>query len=181
MNSSLGSSSTTVDAPVGQRLRARWFIWRVDCYLDGRMPRRRRREMRRELRANLAASAQDHGMQGAIDRLGHPTALAQGYVEGIENPVRWRTGAVAAIVTFTVLYLLTLLFFVAFSLGATQLGGDAASFNYAYEIAPGWGPLVGAGEANSFEVQLLSPFHLIVIFLAWLLGSRIWRWRPSAP
>ncbi|MCC5949777.1 MAG: hypothetical protein JJT89_15095 [Nitriliruptoraceae bacterium] len=162
------------------RLRARWFVWRVDASLDGRMPRRRRREIRRELRANLAASAQDHGMRGAIERLGHPTTLARGYVEGTDQRVRWRTGVLAALGTFTVLYLLTLFFLVAFSLGATEVAGSEVSFSYAYEVAPGWGPLVGAGEQTSFEVLLLSPFHLILIALAWVLGARIWRWRPAA-
>lgn len=181
MNPSPEQPSTAVEpAPLRQRIRARWFVWRVDFHLDGRMPRRRRREVRRELRANLAASARDHGMPAAIDRLGHPTTLAKSYVEGVDYPVRWRTGAVAAGVTFTVLVYSTLFFFIAFSLGATEVGGEGASFSYAYEIAPGWGPLVASGEAQNFELQLMSPIYLLLTALAWLLGTRIWRWRPSA-
>jgi hypothetical protein len=172
--------STGVDTPrLRQRARANWFVWRVDHHLDGRMPRRRRREIRQELRANLAASAQDHGLQGAIDRLGHPATLAAGYVEATGSPVRWRTGALSAVAMFAVLHALTLTFHIAFTHGAAVVGGDDASFSYAYEIAPGWGPLVGSGNAPTFEVLLLSPTHLTVITIAWLLGSRIWRWRPT--
>jgi hypothetical protein len=171
---------TRVSATPVQRLRARWFVWRVDHHLDGRMPRRRRREIRRELRANLAASADDHGLKTAIERLGHPATLADGYTEAIDYPVRWRTGALAATAVFTVMHALTLLFHVAFTLGARAVGGDDVSFSYAYEIASGWGPFVGSGDPPAaFEVLLLSPVHLILIATAWLLGSRIWRWRPA--
>ena len=181
MSPSSEQLSTGVGTPrLRQRARANWFVWRVDHHLDGRMPRRRRREIRRELRANLAASAQDHGLHAAIDRLGHPATLAAGYIEATGYPVRWRTGALAATAVFAVLHTLTLTFHIAFTLGAKAVGGDEAAFSYAYEIAPGWGPLVGSGNAPTFEVLLISPFHVIVIAIAWLLGSRIWRWRPTA-
>jgi hypothetical protein len=98
--------------------------------------------------------------------VGHPTTLAQGYMEGTGYSVRWRTGAIAALATFTLLYTLTLSFFIAFSFGATEIGGAGVSLSYAYEIAPGWGPLVASGDATSAEVLLMSPFHLILIAVA---------------
>lgn len=180
MSSAPEPQHTAVRATARQRLRARWFVRRVDHHLDGRMPRRRRREIRRELRTNLAAAAEVHGVPGAIERLGHPATLAASYAEAIDYPVRWRTGALAAATTFAVLHVMTLTFHVAVTLGAEEGGGEAAGFSYAYELAPGWGPLVGSGSPPVTEVLVVSPVHLTLIAIAWTLGSRIWRWRPRS-
>lgn len=181
MNATAEPSTTGSDAtPLRHRARAEWFVWRVDHHLDGRMPRRRRREIRSELRANLAASAQHHGLRGAVDRLGHPATFAQGYIEGADEPVRWRTGAMVALATFVVLFALTLTFFLAFAAGAASVGGAEVSWHYAYVVAPGWGPLQGSGDGTRFQLALMSPVHLLTVATAWALGARIWRWRPSA-
>ena len=61
--------------------------------------------------------------------------------------------------------------FLAFRAGVAAGGAHGAS--YSFELWPGFGPFagkVGAG-GNSFELLLGSPAHLLIVLLAFAIGS----------
>lgn len=180
MNRTEHPTATATGIRSSDRLRIARFVWRVDHHLDGHVPRGRRREIREELRANLRAAGADLGIPVAVQRLGHPRDLAARYIEAAGGPVRWRTGGLAAAGGFLVMHVIVLVFSVAFSAGAETVGGPEATWSYAYEVADGFGPFVGAHEpAGTFSVSILTPTHLAVMVIAFVLGARLWRWRPG--
>jgi hypothetical protein len=48
-------------------------------------------------------------------------------------------------------------------------------------VAAGFGQFASSHDAEqgSYTITLLTPFHLLAAVLAFVLGARLWRWRPT--
>lgn len=143
-------------------------VHRVDWTLDARVSRAKRREIRDELRANLVAAAQKVGAREAVRQLGDLDALARSYVEVYRSPWDFRAGTWAMAITYFVLGILSLIIFFAFSAGVSARGGHPAS----YSIWSWFGPFQGSAATHGFEITLGSPAHLVLMAIAFLIGSR---------
>lgn len=150
------------------RLWIELAVQRVDWTLDARVARAKRREIRDELRSNLVAAAQRVGAKEAVRQLGDLAALARSYVEVYRSPWDFRAGTWAMAITYFALGLLSLIIFFAFSAGVTAGGGHPGS----YSLWSWFGPFQGSASGHSFEVTLGSPAHLVLMGIAFLIGSR---------
>ncbi|GIG26889.1 hypothetical protein [Cellulomonas denverensis] len=134
----------------------------------------------REVRRELAATAAEVGLGRALDDLGNPRVLADGYLEALDRPIpRWTAGTVwGAIALAFALY--TGLAYGFGTLDAlADLAGDGtlsarrvvlgATFDYT------------AGPAELSTTWSLSwgwfALHVLVFALPFALGARIWRLR----
>jgi hypothetical protein len=142
-------------------------VHRVDMSLQWRIPRARRQQIRDELRANLTEAAQRVGGEEAVRQLGDLRALARSYAEIYRGRWDFRAGWWALLVTYVVVQVLSVVISLAFSAGVVAGGGHSAS----YAVWSGFGPFAGGKSADSFTVVLGSPAHLVLMAVAFLIGS----------
>jgi hypothetical protein len=157
----------------GDRLRIELAILRIDWELDGRVPWRVRRRLKSELRSNLIAAAESTGAKAAVSQLGDLRALAASYLEIYRGRLDARRGTWAAVLTYAAIQVLAIAVFLAFQSGIVAGGGHGGS----YELLPGFGPFQGSVN-HGFELEILSPAHLVLMAAAFLIGSRAWRALP---
>jgi hypothetical protein len=149
------------------RLRIEWAVQRVDFMLDARVLRARRRQIRNELRSNLTDAARQVGARAAVRQLGDLHELAASYLDVYRGRFDFRAGSWAAIATYAVLQVLSLAIFFGFSTGVLASAGHAAS----YSFWNGFGPFGGSASSHGFELTILSPAHLVLMALAFAIGS----------
>lgn len=149
------------------RLRIEWAVQRVDFDLDARVPRSRRRQIRDELRSNLTDAARSVGAPAAVSQLGDLRSLARSYVQVYRGRWDFRAGSIAALVTYVAIQILAVAIFIGFSSGVLAGGGRSAS----YEFWSGFGPFGGSASAHAFQIVFLSPAHLVLMAVAFALGS----------
>ena len=157
----------------GDRLRIELAILRIDWELDGRIPWRVRRRLKSELRSNLIAAAESVGAKAAVSQLGDLRALATSYLDIYRGRVDARRGAWAAVITYAAIQVLAVAVFLAFQSGIVAGGGHGGS----YELLPGFGPFQGSVN-HGYEMEILSPAHLVLMAAAFVIGSRAWRALP---
>jgi hypothetical protein len=157
----------------GDRLRIELAILRIDWELDGRIPWRVRRRLKNELRSNLIAAAEPNGAKAAVSQLGDLRAFGASYLEIYRGRVDARRGAWAAVITYAAIQILAVAVFLAFQSGIVAAGGHGGS----YELLPGFGPFQGSVN-HGYEMEILSPAHLVLMLAAFLIGSRAWRVLP---
>ncbi len=159
--------------PMADRLRLEAALLRVDWELDGRIPGRVRRQIKDELRANLVEAAGAVGMKGAIHQLGDLRALGASYLEIYRGRFDLRAGLTAAFLAYVAVQVVAFAVFFAFQGGVLSSGGHSAAYDFLNGFGP-FGGSVGTG-GRSFEVALLTPAHLVVMAVAFVIGSRMWR------
>ncbi|MGH7761868.1 MAG: hypothetical protein ACREOY_10710 [Candidatus Dormibacteraceae bacterium] len=153
------------------RMRIELAVRKIDWELDGRVPRARRRQILNELRSNLAEAAQHVGGEQAVRQLGDLKALSSSYLELYRSSFDVRAGAFWAAVAYAAVQVLGFALFLAFRAGVAAGGAHGAA--YSFELWPGFGPFagkVGAG-GNTFEVLFGSPAHILIVVLAFAIGS----------
>lgn len=156
------------DLSVTDRARIEATVHRIDAALGGRVARNRRREIRDELRSNLTEAAGHVGAEEAIRQLGDVSALTKSYIEVYRGRWDFRAGWWAMIVTYAVIGALSLIISFAFSAGVMAGGGHPAS----YSLWSWFGPFSGSASAHEFQVTVGSPAQLVLMALAFLIGSR---------
>lgn len=149
------------------RARIELTVRRVDYALDWRVPRARRRHIRDELRSNLTEAAKELGAETAIQQLGDLRALAKSYIELYHGRWDLRTGWWAMTATYAAIEVLSLAISFAFSAGVWASGGHAAS----YAFWSWFGPFQGSASSHGYEVTLGSPAHLVLMAIAFVIGS----------
>ena len=157
----------------GDRLRIELAVLRIDWELDGRIPWRVRRRLKNELRSNLIAATESNGAKAAVSQLGDLRVLSASYLEIYRGRVDARRGAWAAVITYAAIQVLAIVVFLAFQSGIVVGGGHGGS----YELLPGFGPFQGSVN-HGYEMEILSPAHLVLMLAAFLIGSRAWRVLP---
>jgi hypothetical protein len=153
------------------RMHIELAVRKIDWELDGRVPRARRRQILNELRSNLTEAAQHVGVEQAVQQLGDLKALANSYLELYRSRFDPRAGAFWAFIAYAAIQGLGFVLFLAFRAGVAAGGAHGAT--YSFELWPGFGPFagkVGAG-GNSFELLFGSPAHLLIVLLAFAIGS----------
>lgn len=150
-----------------ERARIELAVHRIDTVLQQRVPRAKRREIRDELRSNLTEAARELGAEGAIRQLGDLNALAKSYVELYRGRWDFRSGSWAALLTYAVIQALALIVSFAFSAGVIAGGGHQAN----YALWSWFGPFAGSASSHSFEVTIGSPAHVVLVTLAFVIGS----------
>jgi hypothetical protein len=153
---------------VKDKARIEIAVQRVDFDLDARVPRARRRAIREELRSNLTEAAKEVGAERAIGQLGDLGALARSYLEVYRSPWDLRAGVWATVVTYAVLQVLSFVIWFGFSAGLVAGGGHAGS----YAFWSWFGPFGGSASASGFEITIGSPAHLVLMAIAFVIGSR---------
>jgi hypothetical protein len=153
------------------RLRIELAVRTVDWELDGRVPTARRRQVRNELRSNLIEAAQQVGAENAVRQLGDLKVLAGSYLELYRGRLDFRAGAFWALITYAAIQLLGVALLIAFHAGLAAGGSHGGS--YSFEFWPGFGPFAGKASANgnSFQLLLGSPAHLLLVLVAFMIGS----------
>ncbi len=153
------------------RLRLELAVRTVDWELDGRVPMARRRQIRSELRSNLVEAANEVGAENAVRQLGDLKALAHSYLELYRGRFDFRAGAFWAFITYAAVELLGVALLIAFHAGVAAGGSHGGS--YSFEFWPGFGPFAGKASAsgNTFEVLLASPAHVLLVWVAFMIGS----------
>jgi hypothetical protein len=153
------------------RLRIELAVRRVDWLLDGRVPMGKRRQIRTELRSNLFEATNEVGAEKAIQRLGDLRALAHSYLELYRGRLDFKVGSYWAVLTYAAIQLLGIALLIAFHAGVAA--GGAHGGTYSFEYWSGFGPFAGSVSANgsSFVMLLLSPAHVLLMLVAFLVGS----------
>jgi len=129
----------------------------------------------RELRTELTATAGEVGMRQAVADLGHPHALADGYLSGLGRPVpRWTTGAVwGALMVGAVVYLGA-----AYAIGTLdtlgQLGGGTVEREFLGATTTFTNDDDAISVSSTITWQVLV-FYACVFTVPFLLGARVWR------
>jgi hypothetical protein len=164
------------------RMRIELAVKKIEWELDGRVPRAKKRQVLNELRSNLTEAADQVGAEQAVKQLGDPKALAKSYLELYRGRFDVRAGVFWAVIAYFAVQFLGLALFFAFRAGVAAGGAHSAS--YEFGPWPGFGPFagkVGAG-GNTFEVLLGSPAHILIVLIAFAIGStyrRVFARRPS--
>jgi hypothetical protein len=158
------------------RMRIELAVRKIDWELDGRIPRARRRQILNELRSNLTEAAQHVGADQAVSQMGDLKALANSYLELYRSRFDVRAGVFWAAMSYAAIQVLGLALFLAFRAGVLAAGGTHGA-SYSFELwsgfGSGFGPFagtVGAG-ADTFEVLIGSPAHILIVALAFAIGS----------
>ena len=157
------------------RMRIELAVKKINWELDGRVPRARRRQILNELRSNLTEAAQHVGAEQAVRQLGDLKALANSYLELYRSRFDARAGAFWAFIAYAAIQLLGFALFLAFRAGVAAGGAHGAS--YSFELwsgfGSGFGPFAGkvGADGNTFEVLIGSPAHILIVMLAFAIGS----------
>lgn len=150
-----------------------WYLFKVELYLDGKVPGRRRKGILAELRDNIDAEARDSSLKTALQGLGKPSELAASYSESTHRPQpQWGAGATAALAMLMVYWL----FLFTYSLGMTsvahQVGGEFhSSFFMVHVMAFSGEDGIGIG----WEGKAALWFPVILAAAAFIAASRFWR------
>jgi hypothetical protein len=157
------------------RMRIELAVRKIDWELDGRMPRARKRQILNELRSNLTEAAQHVGAEQAVHQLGDLKALGNSYLELYRSRFDARAGAFWAFISYAAIQLLGFALFLGFRAGVLAAGAHGAS--YSFELwsgfGSGFGPFAGkvGADGNTFELLIGSPAHLLIVALAFAIGS----------
>ena len=153
------------------RARIEIAVRTMDWHLDGRVPRARRRQLRDELRSNLNEAAQQVGAENAVRQLGDLKALAGSYLDLYRGRFDVRAGAFWAFIVYVAIQVVGGALFIAFHAGV--VAGGAHGGSYSFEFWPGFGPFAGkvGPGGNSFEVLLASPAHVVLVWIAFMIGT----------
>jgi hypothetical protein len=157
------------------RMQIELAVKKIDWELDGRMPRARKRQILNELRSNLNEAAQHVGGEQAVQQLGDLKTLSKSYLEIYRSRFDVRAGVFWAAVAYLAIQLLGFALFLAFRAGVAAGGAHGASYSFDLWVGfgQGFGPFagtVGAG-GNTFELLIGSPAHLLIVLLAFAIGS----------
>lgn len=160
------------------RMRIELAVKKIDWELDGRVPRARRRQILNELRSNLTEAAEHVGGEQAVQQLGDLKALANSYLELYRSPFDVRAGAFWSFIAYVAIQVLGLALFFAFRAGVAAGGAHGASYSYEFwpTVPDAWasfGPFAGkvGADGNTFEVLIGSPAHILIVVLAFAIGS----------
>ena len=153
------------------RMRIELAVRKIDWELDGRIPRALRRQILNELRSNLMEAAASVGGEKAVQQLGDLKTLANSYRELYRTRFDVRAGAFWAFIAYAAIQLLGFALFLAFRAGVAA--GGAHGGPYSFELWPGFGPFAGrvGADGNTFEVLIGSPAHVLIVVLAFAIGS----------
>jgi hypothetical protein len=153
------------------RLRIELAVRRVDYALDGRVRMAKRRQIRNELRSNLIEAAKEVGAENAVRQLGDLRALSQSYLELYRGRFDFKVGSYWAIVAYAAIQVLEIALLIAFHAGVDTSG--AQSGTYSFQFWDGFGPFAGSvsGNGSSFVMLMLSPAHVLLMIVAFLIGS----------
>jgi hypothetical protein len=153
------------------RARIEIAVRSIDWHLDGRVPMARRRQLRNELRSNLNEASQQLGAEKAVRQLGDLKALADSYLELYRGRFDFRSGVFWAFITYVAIQVLGFAVFFAFHAGVAAGGSQGGT--YSFELWPGFGPFAGkvSASGNTFEVLLASPAHVLMVWVAFMIGS----------
>ena len=157
--------------PMKDRLRIELVVRRLDYALDGRVPMARRKQIRNELRSNLIEAAQQVGAENAVKQLGDVRALANSYLELYRGRFDFKVGSYWAIAAYAALQALEITLLIAFQAGVATGGSHTGT--YSFQFWDGFGPFSGSVSANgsSFVMLMLSPAHVLLMFVAFVIGS----------
>ncbi|MEL4504037.1 hypothetical protein AAEX63_04635 [Luteococcus sp. H138] len=160
-------------------IRSEWLDTRYDFWLDFYgAPWKARRQLRRELKANLAEASAEVGWERARDGLGSIRLLAKQSADAVRDPRRpaWNSGAVAAMLAFALICLLSLFASAAFIDGAMAAGLNGRTVSDRITLLPGV-EATAMDRDDNFQLQTrISPWLLFGLpAVCFLLASRIWR------
>ncbi|SEE13538.1 hypothetical protein SAMN04489740_0732 [Arthrobacter alpinus] len=164
-----------VDHPrgLGHTARREWYLLKVDLFLDGRVPGRRRKEILNDLRNIIDAESDINTLQEVISGLGQPSALAASYAEGTSKKrVLWTAGVAAGMAALMVYWILGLTYTLGMLSVAHQAGGEFNSHFFSVDVLAFSTP-EGIGIGWSGDAALWIPLGLAA--LAFIGASRAWR------
>jgi hypothetical protein len=158
---------------IADRARLELLLQRLDYALSD-LPAARRRQIRREIRANALAAADHVGLGQAVANLGHPRALAAGYLAAEGRPLpQFRKGAWWAAAALALYVGAALAFTIGFLEGVEAAAGPGRRLTTSFLGAAVEADRGGRSFAITFNVAaLVGP---AVVFL---LASRAWRALP---
>jgi hypothetical protein len=123
------------------------------------------------------------GVENAVRQLGDLKALSHSYLELYRGRFDVRAAAFWSFITYVAIQVLGIALFIAFRAGVAA--GGAHGGTYSFEFWPGFGPFAGkvSASGNTFEVLIASPAHVVLVWLAFMIGGsyrRVFaRRRPS--
>ena len=149
------------------------YLFKVDLYLDGRVPARIRKRILADLRNSIDSDAENARLKEVLAGLGKPSELAASYAEGVDRsrPL-WTAGSVAAVCMLMVYWLFLFTFTLGMLAVAMQAGGEYRSHFFFLEVTVFSGD-DGVGIGWTGNAALWFPFALAVI--AFIPASRAWR------
>lgn len=150
-----------------------WTLFKVDLFLDGRVPRRERKRILADLRDSIAAESETNSVKEVLAGLGSPRELACSYAQGApKSRVAWVAGMGAA-TTALILYWIIFFSFTAGMLAvAQQAGGEFHSALFSVDVLA-FSDDGGIGIGWSGPAALWLPLALMAT--AFVLASRPWR------
>ncbi|MGA7206749.1 MAG: hypothetical protein WBX27_19215 [Specibacter sp.] len=154
-------------------IRRDWTLFKVDLFLEGRVPRRERRRILAELRDSIAAEAETTSIKDVLSGLGDHRELALSYAQGApKSRVCW-VQAMAAAITALILYWIVFFTFTAGMLAvAQQAGGEFHSSLFSVDVMA-FSDDGGIGIGWSGPAALWLPLALMAA--AFVLAGRPWR------
>lgn len=154
-------------------LAREWYLFKVDLYLDGRVPTRIRKRILADLRNSIDSDAGSSSVKEVLKGLGRPGELAASYAEGADQtrPL-WTAGAVAALGMLTVYWLFLFTFTFGMLAVAMQAGGEFHSHFFFLQVTAFSGD-DGVGIGWTGNAALWFPLTLAAI--AFIPASRAWR------
>jgi hypothetical protein len=144
------------------------FSWAMQDY-----PRSGR--LTRELRSEITATAAEVGMARAVEGLGHPRLLAEGYIAELPRRVpRWGTGAVWGTLAVSALVWLSLAYAAGTLDTLAALGGGTVEHT-AFGATTTYVSTADEVSVSSWATWQLLVVYLVVFLVPYLLGARVWR------
>lgn len=149
------------------------YLFKVELYLDGKVPTRVRKRILADLRNSIDADVEDATLREVLAGLGKPRDLAASFVEGADQsrPL-WAAGAMAAIGTVAVYWLFLFTFTVGMLAVAMQAGGEFHSQFFVVEAVAFSG---ADGEGIGWTGNAALWFPLALAAIAFIPASRAWR------
>ncbi|POH73688.1 HAAS signaling domain-containing protein [Arthrobacter glacialis] len=167
------ATNTSRGRGLAHAARREWYLLKVDLFLDGRVPGRRRKEILNDLRNIIDAEADIHTLQEAISGLGEPRELAASYAEGTSKKrVLWTAGVAAGLAALMVYWILGLTYTLGMLSVAHQAGGEFSSHFFFVDVLV-FSTAEGIGIGWSGDAALWFPLGLAA--LAFIGTSRAWR------
>ena len=149
------------------------YLFKVDLYLDGRVPARIRKRILADLRNSIDSDTESASLKEVLAGLGNPSDLAANYAEGVDRsrPL-WTAGAVTALCTLMVYWLFLFTFTLGMLAVAMQAGGEFHSQFFFVKVTAFSGE-DGVGIGWTGNAALWFPLALAAI--AFIAASRVWR------
>jgi hypothetical protein len=149
------------------------YLFRVDLYLDGRLPGRQRKRILAELRNSIDAEAESSTLQEILAGLGQPRDLAASYLEGIDRsrPL-WAAGGVAAMCALMAYWVLLFTYTLGMLAIADEVGGEFTSHFFFVEVLAF---SEGSGIGVGWEGNAALWFPLALAGIAFVAAARGWR------